>query len=460
MINKTNQQMNKLTNQQVKNRFLFFSLFLCLTVFLSSCEKKWKEPEFQIPKAPFIKNKTDIRPISNIKNMHTIGNPPDSIIPPRDRDIFIQGYVVSSDEGGNFFKSLVIQDKTGGIEIRLDKTGLYTEYPVGQKVFVDCRGLLIGDYAGYPQLGVLYEGGVGRLHQLLIPKHIYKDSLPDIKKMYKFLEKGYEEERPVKITNATEMAANVGKLVMIPDCRFDAASIGAPLAYNDIDYTSHTVRFGDTQIVLRTSSYAKFRNNVKCEDKPFTLFGVISIFGSTYQFTVRTADDVDYTNSGIPQPLTSFKFNEKSLTTGGWRVSNNESSTKWHFAPTDDRYMFHDRVLGTETRCDDWLISPPIKIEDRKGVNMFLDHRVSSSGGTLQDYYKVYYSVTDNGIDFKKSDWLSLGELSTFHSDFTLSNGFDISKIPNSTFRIAIQYNKYADAPANRWSIREIKFTR
>jgi len=282
-----------------------------------------------------------------------------------------------------------------------------------------------------------------------------------MKEMYEFLGNGYQGEKPMKITSAGEMAANVGKLVMIPDCRFDAASFGAPLAYNDLSYTSHTVYFGNTSIVLRTSSYTKFRNSVTCQDKPFTLIGIISVYGSTYQFTVRTAEDVDYSNSGASQPLDSYTFDQNSLTTGGWRVNDNESTTKWYFVESGgNKYMFHQPVLADAAPCDDWLISPPITINDRSGVSMFLDHRINFAG--LQDYYKVYYSVNDNGSDFNQENWKELGILSGFNdgNDFALSNAFNISIIPNSTFRIAVRFNKTTNAAANRWSIRGIKFSR
>ena len=282
-----------------------------------------------------------------------------------------------------------------------------------------------------------------------------------MKEMYESLGSGYQGGKPVKITNAAEIAANVGKLVMIPDCRFDAESIGEPLAYNDIAYTSHTVRFGDASIVLRTSSYAKFRNNVICQDKPFTLFGIISVYGTTYQFTVRTAEDVDYTNSGASQTLNTLTFDQNSLNGGGWRVSNVGSATKWYFVDLNsNKYMFHNPVAAGSERCDDWLISPSITIDDLNGVNMFLEHRINMSG-TLQDYYKVYYSVSDNGNDFNQNDWHELGLLSSAPGDdFALSNAFNISTIPNSTFKIAIRFNKTADAAANRWSIKAIKFTK
>ena len=52
----------------------------------------------------------------------------------------IEGYVVSSDQKGNFFKNLFIQDKpenpTAAIQIVIDENNLYQSYPVGAKVLV------------------------------------------------------------------------------------------------------------------------------------------------------------------------------------------------------------------------------------------------------------------------------------------------------------------------------------
>ena len=46
---------------------------------------------------------------------------------------YVEGYVVSSDATGNFYKKLIIQDKsespTAGIEIVLNKTSLSETYP-------------------------------------------------------------------------------------------------------------------------------------------------------------------------------------------------------------------------------------------------------------------------------------------------------------------------------------------
>ena len=61
-----------------------------------------------------------------------------------DNKIF-DGYVVSSDENGNFYKTISFQDKpsnpTVGIQIEVDRSGNYADYPVGAHVRINANGL-------------------------------------------------------------------------------------------------------------------------------------------------------------------------------------------------------------------------------------------------------------------------------------------------------------------------------
>ena len=61
-------------------------------------------------------------------------------------DLIIGGVVVSTDQPGNFYKSLYIQDGTAGIELKRGRNGLYNDYKQGQWVYVNCRDLYVGMY--------------------------------------------------------------------------------------------------------------------------------------------------------------------------------------------------------------------------------------------------------------------------------------------------------------------------
>ncbi len=87
--------------------------------------------------------------IAELKAMYTkTGNP--VLI---ETDKIIGGQVISSDQSGNVYRSLYIQDETGAIEIKIGKTGLYNDYKLGQWVYVKCKGLSLGQYGGMTQIG-------------------------------------------------------------------------------------------------------------------------------------------------------------------------------------------------------------------------------------------------------------------------------------------------------------------
>jgi hypothetical protein len=72
--------------------------------------------------------------------------------------------VVSSpidDRTGNYYKTIVIQDSTGGIEIKFSNGYLYNRYPVGRKIYIRCKGLMLTDYNNLIQMvgGTVEENG-------------------------------------------------------------------------------------------------------------------------------------------------------------------------------------------------------------------------------------------------------------------------------------------------------------
>ena len=111
--------------------------------------------------------------ISELKEMYNFGGP--TVI---DTDVIIEGYVVSSDESGNIFKTLSIQDKpenpTAGIKIAIDETNLYATYAIGQKVYVKLKGLAIGYSFGSFQIGQASGAELARISAYEVKNHIIR----------------------------------------------------------------------------------------------------------------------------------------------------------------------------------------------------------------------------------------------------------------------------------------------
>ena len=79
-------------------------------------------------------------------------------IPTAGPGIYIRGRITTDDYGGNFYKSMVIQQVVNGkqenLRISVDLGSSAGMYQIGQEILVRCNGLCIGRYANQPQLCV------------------------------------------------------------------------------------------------------------------------------------------------------------------------------------------------------------------------------------------------------------------------------------------------------------------
>ncbi|OAB80092.1 DUF5689 domain-containing protein [Cochleicola gelatinilyticus] len=94
-------------------------------------------------------------------------------------DTYLIGYVISSDEGGNFFEELIIQDKaenpTAGVRILADVNPLFTSFELGRKVFVKLNGLTVGIDGGVVSLGVRDDESLGKIAESRLFDYVIRD---------------------------------------------------------------------------------------------------------------------------------------------------------------------------------------------------------------------------------------------------------------------------------------------
>ena len=119
--------------------------------------------------------------IENLKAMYKSGKPKEVT-----GNTWIKGQVTTTDKTGNIYREIYIQDETGGIDLKLGKSSLYSEYALGQTLYVYCDGLTLGAYNGMPQLGWEadqtstneYETSYIDL-QAIIDQHVFKGPYGD-----------------------------------------------------------------------------------------------------------------------------------------------------------------------------------------------------------------------------------------------------------------------------------------
>ena len=418
---------------------------ILIAAVLSGCNR-WEEPELIVPvyDGPAA-NKT----IADIKAKHpSLGTGTQDSICRYDEPFIVKAVVVSSDEGGNCYKYLTIQDETGGIEIAIDRSSLYNDFPVGQTVYLNCAGLIVGDYHNKYQVGWVYQGSVGRIAPAVLDRYLSKDGLPDLNNPI--------VAHPIEITSANDLnAENVNCLVKIDGCRFSPADDGLPLSYNDYT-TDREVTFNGTSVTVRTSNYAYFRNTLIDASKEYCLYGILAVYNSTYQLTLRTKDDIQYSSASQAETLADLTFDANCFTSGGW--SQYPDNQSWKFqAYGGNNFVYHN--ISAET-CDDWLISPEMNLGDVSSALLYLDHQ-NNVGGSPATYYQVYYSTTYSGGAFNESEWTAFNpNLNNYPSNFGLSNGLDLSAIGSQKFRIALRYHKSGSVDGTRWAVRGVKIIR
>ena len=215
-------------------------------------------------------------------------------------DQIFDGYVISSDEKGNFYKTIVFQDKpenpTVGLQIEIEKTNSYADFPVGTHIRINAKGLILRVDKGVTKLGVTdAQYAVGKIPSSSLGNYlsiVCNNGRADIANLV-----------PLALANLDEakQAQHINKLVTVPNVQFADSEIlvpNGPKTYVDVSSNADTNRelvdaSGKTAI-LRTSKFADFGKDKLPTGKGSITF-VVSKYNTTYQMLIRNTSDVNFT---------------------------------------------------------------------------------------------------------------------------------------------------------------------
>lgn len=98
-------------------------------------------------------------------------------------NIYIKAQVISSDQSGNLYRTMYLQDATAGMELKIGTRNLYNDYKLGQWVYVKLRDLTLGDYNGMVGIGYRshdpeYETAYIE-NQYIIDTHIFRGAMDE-----------------------------------------------------------------------------------------------------------------------------------------------------------------------------------------------------------------------------------------------------------------------------------------
>ena len=301
--NKKYKIMKTFISKQFKS---FIAIFAIIFGFTSCIDNKF---DFPIEDLYNHGLKANIK-IADLKAMYT--NAPLKIT----QDFIVEGYVCSSDKEGNIFKTLYIQDETGGLPIVIDQSNINNMFRTGRKVLIKLKGLYIGTYSGLIQLGMTPDAGQtspSRIPANMVSNYIVKDN-----------EVINIEPEVVTISQIASRTELIGKLIKINNVQFSAP---------DATYATETATTNRTiedengnTIILRNSNYSTFAL-LQLPTGSGSLTAVLSVFVSgatrTYQLYIRDTADVAFHNprfngsgSGNSGTGEGSKTNPYNVTTG------------------------------------------------------------------------------------------------------------------------------------------------
>lgn len=226
--------------------------------------------------------------IAELKSLYRYGSGGTNIA----EDIVVHGVVATSDRKGNFYRTLSIQDETGGIELKMGMANLSLLYRQGTEVAVLCQNLTLGQYGemvnlGFPSNQENYE--TAYVPDLMVPKVMIAGRYVGIE--------------PVDLTIVEISKSRANTLIRLSDVQFLESELGQtyadPVNKNNVSAVNRTLtdKNGNT-IVVRTSSYAAFAGK-KLPEGSGSIVALLTYFRDTPQLVIN--DDVEDLNLTSPR---------------------------------------------------------------------------------------------------------------------------------------------------------------
>jgi hypothetical protein len=284
----------------MKNTYFKATIFSVLSMFaLSSCVKS---DDYDVPEIK-CNNKFDAANHS-LSDLKTIAKPLPTQADIIAEDYIVEAYVSSSDESGNIYKIMFLQDKpenpTQGVEIDIDGSNQYLDYPVGAMVRINLKGLIVQATNGNIKIGAYDPSyAIGRINPSKLPNYMGRvcDGQNPVKVNIVPLEFDY-------IADALKNGAHVNQLIKIKNVQFEdpelTKTFADPLATGDRYITDKKggrldLRFSNFATFAKTPispNYAKSGDIVLCLSRYSSTATTTTFSDQAY---VRTLNDIVFT---------------------------------------------------------------------------------------------------------------------------------------------------------------------
>ena len=271
-------------------------------LFLAACQGDWDEPTNN----PYGNNSINDENIITIQQL--VKDYPNVFASTDENkkietDIKIKGRVTGNDIGGNLYKQFTIQDETAAIIIAVNQSGMNGFLPEGQEIVVALKDLYIGGYRKQPEIGQPYNGtSIGRMNKDLFQQHYKYVGTPNASAITPL-------ELTVDEMKKLDKDTNCAKLVKLKNVSFEpVGGLGTFAPDTAVDKTvsivggcvnRKLVEFKETELVVRTSTYARFAANklpydeVNKKPRKCNITGIATRYNNVWQLLIRKESDIE-----------------------------------------------------------------------------------------------------------------------------------------------------------------------
>lgn len=373
-------------------------------------------------------------------------------------EAIIEGFVISSDEAGNFYKTMIIQDKTEnpefGIAVLIDLKAFYTKYNFGRKVYIKLSGLSIKEEKGQFLLGYLIGNEFVNIPGTLLDKYIIRSQ---------FTESIY----PMKI-KLEDLSDNlINTYVEVSGLQFPKDAQDKTFAGEQFDRYNGERTFEQCENLVRsflyTSSYSDFKSMLLPNGK-FSMSAVLSrdYYTDKTVFILNNPDhmvledtercDPDFYNcsneNDAGKEVVYYENFERFKSTAdiedqGWTNANvNFGNGKFKKRSMNENSFLQISAYNSqEAIMDVWLVSPEINLDNSEDESLTFRTRSTFEEGRVL----TVWICTDFDGRIDNANWqlldvhISDGTIDKSNLDFTESGKIDLSCL-NGDINLAFRY--------------------
>jgi hypothetical protein len=385
-----------------------------------------------------------------------------------DTEIYLKAYVISSDENGNFFEELILQDSpvdpTAGIRVLIDANPLFAYFQPGRAVFIQLKGLGLGFENGQLTLGFSDGNRIRPIPESMLFDFLLRDSelaeiIPDDKLVSELSEdqiNTFIRLREVQFNRLQALGEDRLTYAGEPEDQFD----GERLLESCLEATS---------IIFSTSTFADFKS-VLLPQGTGDIVGIFTynFFGEEFNLVVNGLEAVQLENEircdpaeincGLAvksgeQVLFSDDFEEQQqgqpVAGNGWTNYSQEGTQLWeaYSATGSNASLGISARIGSYQSGDkqtiSWLVTPRIDFDLQQDET--LSFRTSNSfadGSTLELLFSHDWDGDVESISLASWELISAAILVSdddFFGDWIFSGLVDLSCVEGSGY-IAWKY--------------------